>query len=613
MNLSPKFFAPNLLAQQPPSDLHQALKRCLPPLGGVAVFSAVLNILALTGSLYMLQVYDRVLSSRCIPTLVGLTIVMIMLYAAYGALDFLRARIMIRIAIRFDRLMRERVFSLVMMAPLRTRNSGAAQLPLRDLDQIRTFMSSHGPTALFDMPWLPFYLTLVFLLHPLLGLSAIIGATVLVLLTLLTEARTKAPARASMASGLARQSFGETAKRNAEVVRACGLTGQMNRRWGQLSETFMEDQQRALDVSGGIGSVSKVFRLVLQSIQLGLGAYVVIGGDATGGVMIAASILTSRALAPIEAAIANWRNFIGARQSYHRLSQLMAAAPAETERMALPGPQKSLSVEALFVGAPGDAQSIVKGVSFSLVAGDGLGIIGPSASGKSTLARALAGAWLTQRGAIRLDGATLDQWAPDSLGRHIGYLPQDIELFDGSVAENIARLDPNPESAAVIAAAQAAGVHELILRLSDGYETRIGEGGAMLSAGQRQRIALARALYGDPFLLVLDEPNSNLDSEGDEALTAAIASVRARGGVVIVIAHRSSALAAVDKIAALANGQLQAFGPKAEILARLLKQNITVQPGAAQRTAKLQEGAAPPAVPNIRAVRTPSLQLGGQV
>lgn len=599
--------APRAPDPAPALTLGQALRRCAPPLAGVAVFSGILNILALTGSFYMLQVYDRVLNSRSLPTLVGLTVVMIGLYAAFGALDFLRSRIMTRIGFRFDQLIRTRAFSAVMLLPLRLRQSAAAGQPLRDLDQIRSFISGQGPTALFDMPWLPFYLGLIFLLHPLLGLVALAGAIVLGALALLTEARSRAPARAAMLSGAARQSFSEAARRNAEVIQACGLGPRMAALWDQRCETHLRDQGRALDVTGGVGSVSRVFRLVLQSLQLGLGAYVIILGESTGGVMIAASILTSRALAPIEIAIANWRGFVAARQSYGRLSETFAALPSEDERTRLPRPEKSLAVESVSAGAPGEPQAIVHNVSFALAAGDGLGIIGPSASGKSTLARILVGAWRPLRGAIRLDGASTDQWRPEDLGRHVGYLPQDIELFEGTIAENIARLDARPASDAVIAAARAAGVHEMILRLPDGYETVIGEGGARLSAGQRQRVALARALYGDPFLVVLDEPNSNLDAEGDLALSQAIASVRARGGIVIVIAHRPSALAAVDKAAAMVNGQMQAFGPKADVIARVSGQALTPPPGAPQRPA------AAPAIPGVRAVRAKPAHLGGQI
>jgi ATP-binding cassette subfamily C protein len=341
--------------------------------------------------------------------------------------------------------------------------------------------------------------------------------------------------------------------------------------WSQLNETHLSRQVGASDITTGYGALSKVLRTILQSSVLGLGAYLVIRGEATGGVMIAASIMVSRALAPIEVAIANWRGLIATRQSVVRLSKLLALIPETKPAMELPKPATSLDAEGLYVAAPGQQRPILRGISFALKAGAGLGIIGPSASGKSTLARALVGAWLPLRGVVRLDTAAYDQWSAEALGRHIGYLPQDIELFDGTVAQNIARFDPNATSETVIRAARAAGVHEMILRLSEGYETRIGEGGDILSAGQRQRLALARALYGDPFLIVLDEPNSNLDAEGEAALTEAIKSARQRGAICIVVAHRPSALAALDQLLVLYAGQAQAFGPKDEVLNKLVQ------------------------------------------
>ena len=368
--------------------------------------------------------------------------------------------------------------------------------------------------------------------------------------------------------------LGESARRNAEVIRAMGLGHQLERRWTSINARYLQDQLRAADASGGIGAVSKILRLLLQSGILGLGAYLVILDQVTAGTIIAASITMSRALAPIETAIANWRGFISARQSHRRLNELFKAlAHNEQDIVNLPVPKKSLVVQNLTVAPPGGNKPVLYNVSFTLEAGAGLGVVGPSASGKSTLARALVGAWLpsTQGGSVRLDGAALDQWTPKAIGRHIGYLPQDIELFEGTVAANIARFDPDASSEDIVLAATEAGVHEMIVHLPQGYQTQIGEGGTALSAGQRQRIALARAIYGNPFLVVLDEPNSNLDALGDAALTQAIVSVRKRGGIVVVIAHRPSALAAVDQVMALTNGQLQAFGPKEEVLRKVLQ------------------------------------------
>lgn len=563
------------------SELVEAVKRCKTALIGSGIFSGLINMLALTSSLYMLQVYDRVIPSHSVPTLIGLSIVMLLLFAAYGVLDVVRTRIMSRIGVRIDRELRDRVLGIVMELPLRTRGGGDGLQPVRDLDQIRNFMSGAGPVALFDLPWMPFYLGLVWIMHPWLGMLGLAGALVLLALTALTELRSREPTRAASKSSAARQSFGEATRRNAEAIRALGMGGRITRLWSGLNEKCLVDQVGASDVTAVYGSMSRVMRLLLQSAILGLGAYLVIIGQASAGVMIAASILISRALAPIEIAIANWRGFVGARQSAERLQELFKRIPERAESLALPAPVERLDVEALWVGAPGQQRPIVQNMAFALTRGAGLGIIGPSASGKSTLVRALVGAWLPMRGSIRLDGAALEQWSPDGLGVHIGYLPQDIELFDGTVAQNIARFDPDAGAQAIISAAKQAAVHEMILRLPDGYETAIGEGGAALSAGQRQRVALARALFGDPFLVVLDEPNSNLDAEGDTALTSAIGSVRRRGGIVIVVAHRPSALAGLDQLLVMNGGTTQAFGPKDEVLRKAVQPvGGAPQPGA---------------------------------
>lgn len=548
------------------AELRAALARCRQAFAGVAAFSALINLLALTGAMYMLQVYDRVIPAHSTATLIGLTLLMLILYAGYGMLDVVRMRILSRIGLRIDRTLRERIFGLVLTIPLRSVPRGDGQQPIRDLDQIRAFLSGNGPIALFDLPWMPFYLFLVFLLHPALGLLGLAGALVLIALTALTEFKGRDAAQAATANAAARQVLSEAGRRNAEAVRALGMTGALSRQWSALNEKLLAGQLDSGDEASSYTAFSKVVRLVLQSAVLGLGAYLVILGQASAGVMIAASILVSRALAPVEIAIANWRGFLNARQGATRLSALLEALPERAESMALPRPTRSFQVEGLWVAAPGEQRAILHNISFALEKGVGLGIIGPSAAGKSTLARALVGAWAPLRGAIRLDGAALEHWASDQLGAFIGYLPQDIELFDGSVAQNIARFDPGATPQAIIAAAQAAGVHDMIVRLAEGYDTKVGPGGAALSAGQRQRVALARALYGDPFLVVLDEPNSNLDAEGDAALTSAILAVRARGGIAVVIAHRPSALAGVDQVMVMNAGQLQAIGPKEEIL-----------------------------------------------
>jgi len=557
--------------QAPRSELLGAFRGCRLPLIGCALFSCLINLLALTSSLYMLQVYDRVIPAHSVPTLIGISVIMLLLFAVYGLLDVLRTKIMSRIGVAIDRQLRERVFRIVLLLPIRTANRGDGMQAVRDLDQIRGFLSGAGPTALFDLPWMPFYITLVFLLHPWLGILALAGAVTLFSLTLLTEFKGRGPARSAAASGVARQQLGEAGRRNAEVIRALGMSSRFNQRWAVINERHLAEQLVAADTVALYGNISKVLRLLLQSAVLGLGAYLTIIGQASGGVMIASSILVSRSLAPIEIAIANWRGFLAARQSAERLTKLLATQPARLDSMPLPQPRERLNVDGLWVAAPGQQRVILQNITFALKRGDGLGVIGPSASGKSTLARALVGVWVAQRGTIRLDGAALDQWSPDLLGPHIGYLPQDIELFDGTVAQNIARFDPQAGSEAIIAAANDADVHDMILRLPNGYETTIGEAGAALSAGQRQRVALARALYGAPFLLVLDEPNSNLDADGDAALTRAISSVRERGGIVIVIAHRPSALAGLDQVMVLGAGQVQAFGPRDEVLRQVMQ------------------------------------------
>lgn len=540
---------------------------------GVALFSGVINLLALTGSMYMLQVYDRVIPSRSIPTLIGLTVLMLGLFVANGVLDMVRTRIMSRIGLKVDEALRDQVFGALQTVSLRGRTEGDGLQAIRDLDRVRGFLSGMGPTALFDLPWIPIYLVIIFLLHPLMGWFSVGGAAILVAITIATDLTSKGPSLKAAQSGSVRLALASATTRNAEVIRAMGLGPQVQKRWIELNENHLRDQIQATDAVSGMSVSSKMLRLLLQSGILGLGAYLVVYNEVSAGAIIAGSIIMSRALAPIETAIQHWRGFIDARQSARRLKALLQAVGDDDRDLTeLPAPQKTLSVESLSVAPPGQTRPTVLSVSFTLQAGDALGIIGPSGSGKSTLARALVGAWQPVRGAgaVRLDGAALDQWTPGALGKHIGYLPQDIQLFEGTVAENISRLDPDASSESIVAAAQDAGAHDLIVGMPDGYQTKLGDNGAGLSAGQRQRIALARALYGRPFFVVLDEPNSNLDSAGDVALSAAIKGIRERGGIAVVIAHRPSALAHIDKVMAMAGGQVQAFGPKEEVLRKVL-------------------------------------------
>jgi ATP-binding cassette, subfamily C, type I secretion system permease/ATPase len=566
------------------SELAAALGACRRAFLAIALFSGMSNILMLTGSLFMLEVYDRVLPSRSVPTLMALLILTAGLYAAQGFIDAIRSRILVRIGDSLDETMSMRVYDAIVRLPLKVGSKGDGSQPIRDLDAVRGFLSGAGPSAFFDLPWLPVYLGVCFLFHPYIGLTALGGAIILVALTIATEARTRSPTRHATQFAVARNALLESSRRNAEAMTAMGMVGRIAKRWRELNRSYIAATGQASDVVGGLGAASRVLRLLLQSSLLAVGAWLVIHQESTPGIIIAGSILGGRALAPVDLAIANWRGFVGARQAWQRLSRLLAQLPPRSEPMPLQTPSKSLVVQNAAVCPPGEQKIVCQDVNFTLAGGKALGVIGPTASGKSSLARMLVGVWAPLRGTIRLDGATLDQWAPEALGRHIGYLPQDVELFPGNVAQNIARFEDPPNPEAVLAAAQAAGVHDLIVNLPDGYETKVGERGSALSAGQAQRIALARALYRDPFLIVLDEPNSNLDAEGDEALTRAILGMRARGAIVVIVAHRPSAIAGVDYILVMAKGRQQQFGPKEEILSRV------AQPQAAPRTLKIVPG-----------------------
>ncbi|MBR1212312.1 type I secretion system permease/ATPase [Bradyrhizobium sp. JYMT SZCCT0180] len=551
--------------------MDKTLAHCRSAFLAIAGFSAILNILALTGSLFMMEVYDRVLPSRSVPTLLGLLALVLILYVFQGFMDALRGRLLVRIGLRLDQEMSDRVYATVMRLPIQAPKRGESIQPLRDLDTVRGYLSGPGPTAFFDLPWVPLYLAICFAFHFWIGVTVLAGALVLVSLTLLSELLARKSALDANRIGNQRARLAETSRRNAEALTALGMTGWISRRWQSLNRKFLSGQVDSSDLAAGLGAMGRAFRMMLQSGVLAVGAYLVINQQATAGVIIASSILSARALAPVDLAISHWRSFVGARQARQRLHKLLVLLPELRTPTSLPKPQRGLSVENISAAPPDVQRAVVHEVTFALKAGNGLGVIGPSASGKSSLARVLVGLWAPARGAVRLDGATLDHWVPDELGRHIGYLPQDVELIEGTVAENISRFDPEASSEAIIAAAKAAGVNELVLSLPQGYDTEIGEQGSALSAGQQQRVALARALYGDPFLVVLDEPNSNLDAEGDEALTQAILGVRARGAIVIVVAHRPSALSGVDHVLAMNSGRQQAFGPKDEVLAKVLR------------------------------------------
>ncbi len=546
------------------------------------IASGVVNILALTGSIYMLQVYDRVLSSQSLPTLVVLSILAAGLFAFQGLIEVLRSQILVRLGTRVERRLTMLAHEAVTRLPLQGAKPGDSMQPVRDVDTIRTFLSGQAPVALLDMPWLPIYLAFVFLLHPMLGWLTLSGAVILIALTLIMERVVRKPTAELTHAAKLKMDIAVASQRNAEVVRAMGLGPRLAKRFATVNEKHLNENERLNDITGGLSSASKVVRMMLQSAVLGCGAYFTIKGEMTAGAIIAVSVASARALAPIEIAIANWRGFVAARAAASRFEKVQASLPPLQEPLKLPTPSASLAVEGLTVTIPGSQRVVMSQASFTLSAGQVLAVIGPSAAGKSSLARAITGIWTPARGSVRLDGASLDRWSIEDLGRSVGYLPQDVQLFDGTISENIARFEDNPEPARVLAAAEAACVHQLVLKLPSGYETQIGEGGESLSAGQRQRVALARALYGDPFLVVLDEPNSNLDAEGEEALNAALKSVKQRGGIAVVIAHRPSVLAAADLVAVVGGGQITAFGPKDEVLRKALRQ---VPPGLATATA----------------------------
>ncbi|MFG1320825.1 type I secretion system permease/ATPase [Xanthobacter autotrophicus] len=546
------------------------LKKLTAGFRSMAVFlfivSGVINILALTGSFYMMQVYDRALTSGSIPTLIALSVLALGLYVFQGAFDLIRSQVLVRVGARFDRSVAPIAHKVVVDMPRLGFSTTEAIERGRDVDTVRNFLGSTGPGALFDLPWVPIYVAFVYILHPWLGALVLGGAVVLTVLALASELVSRRHAVATRKAALVRNTIADSNARNAEVLKAMGFAGDAVERFRIANMEHLALQTRSNDLTGAFGAVSRVLRMVLQSATLGLGAYLTIHGDMSAGGIIAASVAGGRALAPVDLAIGNWRGFVGARQAFGRLKETIVALGKLPERMELPAPCASLKVEKITVAAPGNGQVLLSEVAFEIRAGQAAGIIGPSAGGKTTLVRALTGIWPCLRGAVRLDDAEIGQWTEEAIGRHLGYLPQNVCLLDATVAQNISRLASVRDDAAVVEAAKAAGVHEMILRLPEGYQTPLGSEGAALSAGQRQRIGLARALYGNPFLVVLDEPNANLDSDGETALRDAITAIRARGGICVVVAHRPSALAAVDLVGLVQNGRLAAFGPKEEVL-----------------------------------------------
>jgi len=559
---------------------------------GIAAFSGVINLLMLSGSLYMLQVYDRVIPSRNLATLTGLSLMVLLAYLIQGYFEALRSRMLCRVATLFDVGLQEAIHNALVTLPLRGVKPSAMQQPSRDLEQVRAFMSGMGPTAFLDMPWIPIFLIGLFLFHPAIGVTALIGTISIVSMMFLTERLSRDAARAATDSSAQRQELVGTIQRNAEVIRALGMTDRFKARWSQSNERYLRENMRASDLFANLGSGAKVLRYVLQSGMLGMGAYLVVTDSASGGIMIASSIMMGRALAPVEVALSSWKQLVAARQGIARLREVCkVTARPPVPAVHLARPCRELAVQQLTVTAPATDTPIVSSVSFSLKAGMGLALLGASASGKTSLSKALVGIWPAKGGAVRLDGAAIDQWRSEDLGRHIGYLPQDVALFDGTIAENICRFDEGATSEAIIKAAQISGVHDLIVRLPNGYSTQIGQSGSSLSAGQRQRIGLARALYGDPFLVVLDEPNANLDADGENALSRAIQILRQNKSIVIVISHRPSVIAALDMALVLYEGKSIAFGSCQEVFARV---GASKAKGASPRT---QPRAAPNPAP----------------
>ncbi|MCC8421621.1 type I secretion system permease/ATPase [Photorhabdus thracensis] len=538
----------------------------------IGLFTAFINLLMLVPSVYMLQVYDRVLPSGNEITLLMLTLITLGMFTMMGMLEYIRSMIVIRIGSQLDMKLNNRVYTASYESNLKNGTTDAGQM-LNDLANIRQFLTGNALFAFFDAPWFPIYLLVIFLFNPWLGLLALVGALVLIALAALNQWLSSQPLSEASQLSLRSASLASTNLRNAEVIEALGMLPVLRRRWFGLHERFLNFQRIASERASVINSVTKTVRMALQSLILGLGGWLAIGGHITPGMMIAASILMGRALSPIEQLIQAWKGWSGARLSWQRLTNLLEQQPERKPGMSLPAPKGNLAVDKVSAAPPGrNSKVVLQDVSFTLDAGDVLGLIGPSASGKSTLARLLVGIWPAQEGVVRLDNADIYQWNKDELGSSIGYLPQDIELFGGTIAENIARFNEvEPEK--VVKAAQKAGVHELVLALDKGYDTVIGAGGVGLSGGQKQRIGLARALYDEPSLVVLDEPNSSLDEAGERALNEAIAQLKAQGKTVIVITHRMSLLSQTNKILLLVQGKMKMFGSSQQVIAALSQQN----------------------------------------
>jgi ATP-binding cassette subfamily C protein len=548
------------------AELRGAMGQCRWHFVAVAIFSVFVNLLMLTGPLFMLQIYDRVLSSRSEETLVALLILVTGLFAMMGLLEFIRGRVLARAGARFQGLLDSRVMTAVLRRSVAPGERARPNTASRDLESVRQLLAGPAPFALFDMPWAPIFIAVIFLFHPVLGWLSVVGAVVLVTITILNQIRSREPAAESQRASNEAENLGEALRQNAEAVQGLGMRAAGLSRWGKMRQEALARQIVASDRTASYSAASKSLRFYLQSLMLAAGAWLVLQQEISAGMMIAASIMLGRALAPVEQAIGQWSLAQRAARGWNALRDLLEKTPQEIDKTALPLPKGFLDVQGITVAAPGDNVPVLRAISFKVKPGSALGVIGPSGAGKTTLAKVLTGIWRPAAGKVRIDGAALDQWPEDEIGRHIGYLPQEIGLMTGSVADNIARMSENRDDAEVVAAAKRAGAHELLLALPQGYDTQIGAGGQRLSGGQRQRVALARALYGDPPLLVLDEPNANLDAPGEQALVDSIRDAKGRGKTVIIMAHRPSAIAACDLLLMVDKGVQVDFGPRDEVL-----------------------------------------------
>jgi ATP-binding cassette subfamily C protein/ATP-binding cassette subfamily C protein EexD len=529
------------------------------------IFSVAINLLMFVSPLYMLQIYDRVLHSRSETTLLMITFIALAMLGMYAVLEWVRSRVLVRAGLRFDEMIAEGLFNRVVASTIRQPN-GKSEFVLADVDRLREFLTGAGLIALCDIPWVPVFLLVCFLFHPMVGWVALVGSVVVLGLALANELMTKKTLNDASGLGQTAQHFATTTLQNVEAIRALGMESSLRGRWHEMHRGMLIKQAIASDRAGAIQSLSKFVRMGLQTLILGVGAFLVLEGQISAGSMIACSILMGRALQPVDQVVGQWKQFVGARQAYGRLSQLFKQMPDDPDRTALPAPSGQLAVNGLAVIAPGAKGTLLQGVSFTVEPGEAVALVGPSGAGKSSLMRALVGIWPVVAGSIRLDGAELAHWEPDVLGGHLGYLPQSVELFNGTVSENIARFQDDATAEKVIAAAVEARVHQMIQQLPDGYDTQIGVGGRSLSGGQRQRIGLARALFGDPALIILDEPNANLDSEGEEALFQTLQDLKAKGKAILFVSHKMSLVGLAEKAVILADGRMRNFGPTQELL-----------------------------------------------